>query len=344
MSVHRWILACTVVLTACGSTESEGAVTTSAYTALAIAAIDEAVCNQRVVQVFDFDFDPDLKRAEATRLEPMLGQVLAYGSERPTEFSGYRLEWIDPHDASVVITMVDDADRHRRALQDIVEFPDELIVCTGELSGEAAQQLLADLEPELKGRAFSRGKNTAGQVEIGLFADEQAFAQDLMIRFGNRIRLQVGAFPYPMPDPPGSTRCPSIDDAVERGDLAITVPPPGHPLTRAGGDVRNIGLDITVTNISGHLIEFSSGVATGYLVDQTGRVVADSGQLVIPAVDEIIRIGPGESTTLAMVASTSSCDPGIGYVVPAGSYTLIALVDEGINRQLRSAPLAVEVT
>ena len=332
-----------VLLAGCGSAATGEPAGTAGQTAATVPAINDAVCSQSVPQDLDFDADPDAMLAEATRLEPMLGQVLAYGSERPDEFSGYRLEWIGPNDASVVITMTSDRERHVEALEQVVEFPDELIVCTGPRSGVDAQQLLDGLDAELRNRAASWGKNTAGQVEIGLFADDEAFAQELADRYGDHIKLQLGAFPFPMPDPLPNSRCASLEKGIEQAGLTIEVTSPGRPLARSGGDVRSTTLDAVLTNTSDQLIEFDSGAAIGYLLDADGTVVADAGQIEVPAEGVLVRIEPGESTVLPVIMSTSSCDPGYGYVVPAGDYNLVASVYRAPDQQLLSTPLPVEV-
>ena len=344
MVVQRWMFACVVLLAGCGSATTGEPADTVVQAATTAPAINEAVCSQSVPPDFDFDADPDAMLAEATRLEPMLGQVLAYGSERPDEFSGYRLEWIGPNDASVVITMTSDRERHVEALEQVVEYPDELIVCVGPVSGVDAQELLDELDAELRSRAASWGKNTAGQVEIGLFADDEAFAQELTDRYGDRVKLQVGSFAFPMPDPLPNSRCESLDNTSEQPGLTIEVTTPGRALGRSGGDVRIISLEAVLTNTSDQLIEFSSGAAIGYLLDASSTVVADSGQVEIPAVGIPVRIEPGESAVLPVVVSTSSCNPADGYVVPAGDYNLVATVYRGPDQQLLSTPLPVEVS
>jgi len=306
-----------------------------------VTAVD--VCAGEVPDDFEFDADPDAMLSEAGRLEPMLGQVLAYGGERPDEFAGYRLEWIGPNDASVVITMTGEIERHRSALVDIVEFPDELVVCEGPTSGESAQALLDELQPELNGRAASWGKDTAGHVEIGLFADDEAFAAELIERYGERVEVRVGAFEYPLPDPLPASTCPSLESTTERADLDIVAVAPTLPLQRSGGDVRSIALVVELTNTGDGRVEFGSGAALGYLVNNAGDVVAGPGQLGIPSVGLSIDVGPGESSTFPVVLSTASCDPRAGYVVPAGDYQLIAVVSQGVDASLRSSPIDVLV-
>lgn len=211
------------------------------------------------------------------------------------------------------------------------------------MSGIDAQQLLDDLDAELRGRAASWGKNTAGQVEIGLFADDAAFARELSDRYGDRVDLRVGSFAFPLADPLPTSRCPSLDVAVQPTGLTIEVTSPGRPLSRSGADVRSIALEAILTNTSDQLIEFSSGAAIGHLLDADGAVVADAGQMGIPAVGVPVRIEPGESAMLPVITSTSSCDPAYGYVVPAGDYTLVASVYRGPDQYLVSTPLPVAV-
>ena len=54
--------------------------------------------------------------SEASRLEPVLGQLLAYGSERPDVFGSYGVVWHDDGTASAFASFVGDLDGHRAAL------------------------------------------------------------------------------------------------------------------------------------------------------------------------------------------------------------------------------------
>src|SRR5262245_53153214 len=124
--------------------------------------------------------------AESSRLEPMLGTVLAYGGEHPDEFGTYGLIWHAEGDASVFISFTGHLDEHRSALAGMVAFPDELIVCQVALSGQASQQLSAALNNELAGR-YSSISQGAGPVEIVLAATEEALARELVDRYGDAV-------------------------------------------------------------------------------------------------------------------------------------------------------------
>ena len=91
----------------------------------------------------------DGMQAELARVEPMLGQVLAYGGQHPDQFGSYGLVWHAGDDASVFISFTSDLDVHRAALEAVVAHPDELVVCQVAVSGEVARGIEATLVAEL---------------------------------------------------------------------------------------------------------------------------------------------------------------------------------------------------
>jgi hypothetical protein len=134
--------------------------------------------------------------AESGRLEPMLGQVLAYGSEHRDEFGTYGLVWHSASDASVVVSFTGHLDAHRSALAKLVEHPAELIVCRAALSGDANLALQALLVQELAGRFSSIGQGF-GSVSIVLPPTEKQLAAELTARFGDIVSIKFGDFAQP---------------------------------------------------------------------------------------------------------------------------------------------------
>lgn len=132
--------------------------------------------------------------AESGRLEPMLGQVLAYGGEHRDEFGTYGLVWHNASDASVLISFTADVDEHRATLEQLVEYPDELIVCQAALSGDANLALQALLVEELTGRFISIGQGF-GSVAIELPTSEKQLAAELTARFGDIVSIKFGDYP-----------------------------------------------------------------------------------------------------------------------------------------------------
>ena len=129
-------------------------------------------------------------QAEAARLEPMLGQVLAYGGQHPAEFGSYGLIWNSVNDASVFISFTSRLDVHRDALNNLVSFPDELIVCQVAVSGDLARALAARLTDDLQGHFESVGLGM-GAVEIVLMPGEQALADELDAKYGDAVQVTV---------------------------------------------------------------------------------------------------------------------------------------------------------
>jgi hypothetical protein len=131
-------------------------------------------------------------QTEVGRLEPMLGQVLAYGGQHPDEFGNYGLVWHGDGDASVVISFTSNLDAHRSALRSEVAYPDELIVCQVAISGAHAQALSAKLVNDLAGRFQSIGQGI-GPIEVVLNAGEDALADQLADDYGDAVRVTVCA-------------------------------------------------------------------------------------------------------------------------------------------------------
>ena len=142
---------------------------------------------------------------ESSRLEPMIGQVLAYGVQHPVEFGTYGLLWHDGTDASVFISFTSDLEVHRTALEQVVQYPDELIVCQVALPGDVAQALVAKLVIELQGRFVSIGQS-AGPIEIGLPSHEAELATELRDRYGDAVDVTLGACPLTVDTTP-PTNC-----------------------------------------------------------------------------------------------------------------------------------------
>ena len=129
-------------------------------------------------------------QAEVARLEPMLGQVLAYGGQHPGEFGSYGLIWQSGNDASVFISFTSNLAVHRNALNDLVSYPDELIVCQVGVSGDVARALMAKLTDDLQGHFQSVGLGMGG-VEVVLLPGQQALADELVAKYGDAVVVTV---------------------------------------------------------------------------------------------------------------------------------------------------------
>ena len=275
--------------------------------------------------------------AELSRVEPMLGQVLAYGGERPDQFGSYGLVWHAGDDASVLISFTSDLDVHRTALEAIVAHPDDLIVCQAAVSGEVAQAIAATLVDELDGRFLSIGRGI-GPVEVGLAPDEEMLAGELLARYGEAIELTVGALAYPIEN--AVSVCAAVPDPNPLPGLEIELHDQPESVT-ADGHGR-LDLAVTLTNVGDAPIRFGSGTATGTVLDLSGNPVSSSDSVAIADVGMPVDLAPGASTELPLAADTSSCDPSLGYAVPPGNYQIvIAIPHDGAT--LYSAPLPIVI-
>jgi hypothetical protein len=278
--------------------------------------------------------------AESSRLEPMLGQVLAYGGQHPDVFGTYGLVWHGGDDASVFVSFTSDLDVHRAALEAAVEHPGELIVCQVAVSGAVAQAMQATLVRDLEGRFLSIGRGSSA-IEVVVAANEAQLAGELLARFGDAVEVTVGALAYPLDsaipvcaDPPHSASIPG---------LRIDVVAPTEPISAAG--VVPLSLTVTLTNAGGTPIQFGSGTATGMILDELGNVVSSSSSMALADLGIAVDLAPGESMELPLVVTTASCDPQLGYVVPPGGYELVAAVQhsDGDTTTLHSPPVPIVV-
>jgi hypothetical protein len=130
---------------------------------------------------------------ELAELEPMLGVVLSYGAQHQAEFGTYGLIWQGTNDASVFISFTQNLDLYRDALKQLVEHPDELIVCQVAVSADVGRALVAKLTDDLEGRFSSLGYGNA--VEIVLNPGEEILADELVAEYGAAVVVTVCSDP-----------------------------------------------------------------------------------------------------------------------------------------------------
>ncbi|BAN02521.1 hypothetical protein [Ilumatobacter coccineus] len=282
----------------------------------------------------------DAMVAESSRLEPMLGQVMAYGGDHPDQFGTSGMIWHGAGDASVFASFTADLDVHRSALSDLVEFPDELIVCQTGASAVDVAAIEATLLDELAGRFLSIGRSARG-LEVQLMAGEEDLAAELDARYGDAIILLVGELPYPIGDAESTCEPPPTQNELD--GLDITIDPPAGPLDTTG--LAALSLTATLTNTGDESISFGSGASQGVLLDLDGSVVSGRAAMTLEGIG--VDLAPGESSQLPVVVSTASCDPALGSELPPGEYTLVARVQHSTgdgNAELTSTPTQITIT
>jgi hypothetical protein len=288
--------------------------------------------------------------AEQARLDPMVGRVLAYGTDHSDEFGTYGLVWHDAGDASVFISLTSNLDTHRAALAQVVEHPDELIVCRAALSGTANQALQAALVEELTGRYRSIGQGN-DSVVIHLPAHEEQLASELVDRFGDIVSLTVGNFGYPLSPETAEVSGACAADLTGPTDLdGLTATLEfDEPSAQAGDELSGT---VTVTNTGPGPASFESGspLVASIVRPGTSTVVA-AYDGAIAGMGDGATLQPGESHSISVVGGFASCEPSLGYTLPPGQYEAVVPVvvrypqqagDPTVNLLVASAPITIE--
>ncbi len=306
-------------------------------TALDPAAVDEP-CPADVP--VDMNTTSSSPFAEQSRLEPMLGVVLHYGSERPDVFGGYGLHWYTSEDAAVFVSFTGDLAEHRAALAELVEYPDDLIVCQAPASEADRNAIQATLLAELDGRFTSLGSGgKAGAVTVGLVPTDEALAAELVERYGAAVDITVGALAYPLDD--AVDVCGPALEPTLRDGLEVTLVEADEPLVVT--DLGTVALSIRLTNTGDQPILFDSGQPTATLTDAAGAVRSVDMRGVADVGIEIA-LEPGVSEEFDLDVALASCDPTDGYLLPAGDHFVVVSVYDGEAQAMtNSHPLPVTI-
>jgi len=161
---------------------------------------------------------------------------------------------------------------------------------------------------------------------IGLAPWAAATAEELHRRFGDDLKLTVGALPYPpgpQPHPrPAATPPPRLLDPRE-----ITAELDGPAVVRSGHTLRH---SLLLRNLSGRELQIATnGQVIAAVVDpQTGEVVGGfSGAQAAPLVT--FRVAAAATGSIPLLIGTASLTPRLGYAVPAGEWGIQATLTLG---------------
>lgn len=275
---------------------------------------------------------------ETSRLEPMLGVVLQYGSEHRDVFGGYGLHRHSSTDASVFVSFTGDLAEHRAALADLVEYPDELIVCQAPASEADRNAIQATLIDELGGRFTGIGSGgKSGVMTVYLDPTEEILAADLVERYGAAIDVTVGALKYPLDEAVVASDTepdPSLLDGLSV-ELLDSVEP--VVITESG----TVALTIRLTNAGDQPIRFDSGQPATTITDVQGAA-RTSDTRAVARVGIEIALEPGAHRDFDVDVTLASCDPSLGYVLAAGDHFVVVSFYNGrLQSYMTSAPLPV---
>lgn len=214
----------------------------------------------------------------------------------------------------------------------------------GSPSALTPEQIRAEIQPIMGQSGLSLGEGANGVISVGLRADAEELARELLAKYGSAVELTVGFFPYPPPEVP-QRACAWIPQvAGMHAPLVATV---ALPQTIVGGQFFEGKLHIT--NAGPALYELSTSSTFSVYIFRPNEAIPVAGA-------EAGSMGTGFGKTLAPAATvalhagggTASCDLAIGYVLPAGVYQARALVDYQVPvtfelRYFWSEPSTIEV-
>jgi hypothetical protein len=177
---------------------------------------------------------------------------------------------------------------------------------------------------------------------IRLAANALPIAEELRARFGDDVRLRVGALPFP-PGPVEPWERPSLSEAIAPDHTlnGIQVELDG-PLEVMSGESASHGLLVT-NETAAEIVVNTNGRLTAHIVDlRSGRHVGGSaGFQTQPLVQ--FRIAPGSTTRIPLVVGTVSYVAEIGYVIPPGPWGITVDLNLANGEKLRSPMLAFDV-
>ena len=170
---------------------------------------------------------------------------------------------------------------------------------------------------------LSIGEGANRVISVGLRANAEAVAREIVAKYGTSVEVTVGNFPYPPPEVP-KRAC----------DWLPRVVPDHRPLTAAlaiqpsvtGGDFFKGQVRITNAGPAPYELSTSSSF-TVYLFRPNETQPIASSEGLVAGTGYGRTLGPGDGIEIVAGGGTASCDLAVGYVVPAGSYIGRAIVD-----------------
>ena len=249
----------------------------------------------------------------------------AYGAEHADEFASLRFE--NGPRVRIVVAFTGHIAEHCAALRELFAFPDEFEIVLAE---RTEADLLA-IQQEIVNRArpflVSAGSGGAtGVIEVGLRANGEGMARQIVEEYGDAVHVTVGVLSYPdRTRADGLTTCTPANgtlrlDAPLRGTLTL------QPLSVSSG--ADFDATVRVVNIGVNAFDFQSGSPVTALVFAPGASEAIgtyTGGIAGVGLGQVL--APRDSVDIDVLGGTASCDPALGYALPPGQYEVRAVID-----------------
>ena len=199
-----------------------------------------------------------------------------------------------------------------------------------ELRDDPSQPLQAYPDPR-----GDRDRHPPFDIHLQPWATE--VASRLHERFGDGVRLTVGALSYP---DPATGPLPPRRPLPEVADVAVAL---AEPLSVPSGHTARTTVVMTNTGTAGLAIH-TGGQLVGLILDPKTRAVVGgyAGAMHAPLI--IFQAGSGETVEVPLLVGTASFVPELGYAVPPGEWAVAADLDLGGGRVMRTPGLSFTVT
>ena len=205
--------------------------------------------------------------------------------------------------------------------------------------------IFAAYEPELLslgiGRDFVTDKD---DVVVALIPTATEQADEILARYGSRVRVSVGFFAYPPPAVLPPNPCPAFrgSSIVDPGPIRASLELPSTDLSHAAFRAK-----VRLTNTGTSTISISTGEPLAIYLFRPGESTPIGGSAGGSAG---VGLGPtlkaGASTEIEAGGGTGSCDLALGYELPDGRYDAKAAVEldrpSGVG-YFWSQPLAIQL-
>lgn len=177
-----------------------------------------------------------------------------------------------------------------------------------------------ELEAELfapdAGLAVSMGLRV-GQIDVHLRASAEPVARRLQSRYGDAVKITVGALPYPLRSLDACPPRPEATVGVDGLELRLQMSQESVP---SGQDASG---RILVRNTGADPLELETGQPmVGVMLDGEDRVVGVYTEAIV-GTGLLLHLAPTEEASVPAIVGTASCSSAAGYLLPPGRYSAV---------------------
>jgi hypothetical protein len=262
---------------------------------------------------------------EQNRLTNDAEAAQEYGAAHADEFASLRFE--NGPRVRIVVAFTGHLAVHCAALRELLAFPEEFEL----VLEDRTEADLLEIQQEIVERArpflvSASSGGASGVIEVGLRANGEGMARQIVEQYGDAVHITVGLLSYPdRARADGLTTCGPAEgtlrqDAPLRGTLVL------ESINVASG--ADFNAKVRVANVGVNDFDFQSGSPATALVFAPGggeAIGTFAGGIAGVGIGRVLR--PRDSIDIDVLGGTASCDPALGYALPPGLYDVRAVID-----------------